>query len=172
MPVRQIVYSVACSLDGFTAREDHSADWIPQDQDYGLSSFFASVDTALIGRKTHDLMVKMGRSSVPGMATFVFSRSENPPVYENVQWIRDDALVFVKALRQQSGKHIWLMGGSDLARTFFNAHLVDEVRVTVVPILLGRGVPLISGLMRETSLQLTEHQIYPNGVLCLRYQCL
>ena len=170
--MRRIVYSVACSLDGFTARDDHSADWIPQDEDYGLSGFFASVDTALIGRKTHDIMVQMGRPSIPGMTTFVFSRSGNPPVHENVQWISDDAVAFVNTLRQQPCKDVWLMGGSDLARTFFNAHLVDEVRVAVVPILLGRGVPLISGLARETNLELAEQQIYSNGVLCLRYHCL
>ena len=170
--MRRIVYSVACSLDGFTARDDHSADWLPQDQDYGLGGFFASVDTALIGRRTHDLMVKMGRPSIPGIATLVFSRKRNPPVYERVHWIGDDAIPFVKALREQPGKDIWLMGGSDLARTFFAEHMVDEVRVAVVPILLGRGVPLISGLERETNLKLLEHQVYPNGVLCLRYQCL
>ncbi|HUY81188.1 MAG TPA: dihydrofolate reductase family protein [Acidobacteriaceae bacterium] len=170
--MRRIVYSVACSLDGFTARENHSADWLPSDQDYGLSRFFESVDTALIGRRTHDLMVKMGQPSIPGMATLVFSRNENPPIYEHVHWIKDEAVKFVSALREQPGKDIWLMGGSDLVRTFFAAHIVDEVRVAMVPILLGKGIPLISCLNEETGLKLIEHKVYSNGVLCLHYECL
>ncbi|HTV04034.1 MAG TPA: dihydrofolate reductase family protein [Acidobacteriaceae bacterium] len=170
--MRRIVYSVACSLDGFTAREDQSADWIPHDQDYGLGRFFESVDTALIGRKTHDLMVKMGHPAIPGMVTLVFSRNENPPVYEHLHWVREDAVAFVTTLCQQPGKDIWLMGGSDLARTFFAAHMVNEVRLAVVPVLLGSGVPLVSGLHRETNLKLLKHEVYSNGVLGLRYECL
>ena len=170
--MRRIVYSLACSLDGFTAREDRSADWIPHDQDYGLGKFFENVDTALIGRKTHDLMVKMGQPAIPGMATLVFSRNENPPVYEQVHWVRKDAVAFVNGLREQDGKDIWLMGGSDLARTFFRAQMVSEVRVAIVPVLLGTGIPLVSGLDQETRLKLLEHNVYSNGVVGLRYECL
>jgi dihydrofolate reductase len=170
--MRRIVYSVASSLDGFTARENHSADWIPHDQDYGLGQFFESVDAALIGRKTHDLMVNMGRPAIPGMATYVFSHNDNPPVYEHVTWVANDAVGLVRGLREQDGKDIWLMGGSDLARTFFAEHLVDEVRIAVVPVLLGQGIPLVSGLSRETDLKLLEHEVYANGVLRLRYECL
>jgi dihydrofolate reductase len=170
--MRRIVYSLACSLDGFTAREDHSADWIPHDQDYGLGRFFENVDTALIGRKTHDLMMKMGRPAIPGMATCVFSRNASPPAYEGVHWVADDAVGFVSALREQEGKDIWLMGGSDLARTFFGAHMVNDVRVAIVPVLLGKGIPLVSGLECETGLKLIEHETFSNGVVGLQYECI
>lgn len=170
--MRRIVYSVASSLDGYIAREDNSADWIPHDQDYGLGAFFETVDTVLIGRKTHDFMVGLGRPSFPGMTTCVFSRNPNPPAYDQVHWVTGDPVGFLHWLRERPGKDIWLMGGSDLARTLFEARLVSELRLKVVPVLLGKGVPLYAAHGPEVALKLQEQQAYSNGVLGLRYECL
>lgn len=170
--MRRIVYSVACSLDGFIAREDHSADWIPHDQDYGLGAFFETVDTVLIGRKTHDFMVGLGQPAFPGMMTCVFSRNPNPPAYEGVRWVTSDAIGFLHWVREQPGKDIWLMGGSDLAGTLFEAHLVNELRLKIVPVLLGKGVPLYATHGPEIALKLQEQKTYSNGVLGVRYECL
>jgi dihydrofolate reductase len=170
--MRRIVYSVACSLDGYIAREDHSYDWIPQDQDYGLSEFFKTVDTVLIGRKTHDIMVSAGQPSFPAMANYVFSRNSNLPGYKNVRWVRTDPLAFVGELRQQTGKDIWLMGGSDLARFFFEARMVSEVKLAVVPVLLGSGIPLFRRSQSEGALKLVRHKAYSSGVLQLDYECV
>jgi dihydrofolate reductase len=170
--MRRIVYSAACSLDGYIAREDHSADWIPHDQDYGLGAFFETVDTVLVGRKTHDFMVGMRQPAFPGMMTCVFTRSPSPPEYKDVHWVTSDTVGFLHGLREQPGKDIWLMGGSDLARTLFEARLVNELRLKVVPILLGKGVPLYSTCGPEIALHLLEQEGYSNGVQGLRYECL
>jgi dihydrofolate reductase len=71
--MRRVLYSLACSLDGYIARHDGSVDWLPQDGNYGLEKFYAGIDAAPIGRKTHDFMVKHGQPSMPGIANYVFS---------------------------------------------------------------------------------------------------
>lgn len=168
--MRPVIYSVACSLDGYIAREDHSYDWIPHEQDHGLADFFKSVDTALIGRRTHDLMVEVGQPTFPGMANYVFTRNPRLPRRKGVHWVMENAVDCVRELREQAGNKIWLAGGSELAQTFFEAGLVDELRMAVVPILLGKGIPLFPKLSRELPLRLMEEKAFGNGVMRLFYQ--
>jgi dihydrofolate reductase len=170
--MRRIVYSVACSLDGYIAREDHSFDWIRHDKDYNLSSFFKSVDTVLIGRKTHDLMVSAGQPVFPGMANYAFSRNPNPPACKGLHWVRTNPVAFVDELRQKPGKDIWLMGGSNLARIFFEARMVSDIKLAVVPILLGKGIPLFPEFGQEIALKLIEQKSYSNGPMQLHYECV
>ncbi|MGH9588472.1 MAG: dihydrofolate reductase family protein [Acidobacteriaceae bacterium] len=172
--MRRVVYSVACSLDGFIAREDHSYDWIPpdEDEDYGLSEFFKTLDTVLIGRKTYDIMVGAGQSAFPGVANYVFSRNPNPPTDKGVHWVATDPVAFVEELRDKPGKDIWLMGGSTLAKTFFDASAINQIKLAIVPVLLGKGIPLFREFGRETALKLIDHTSYPNGIVQLSYECL
>ena len=168
--MRPVIYSVACSLDGYIAREDGSYDWIPHDEDHGLEEFFQSVDTVLIGRKTHDLMVSVGQPVFPGMTNYVFTRKAHPPKSKGVHWVNEDAEDFVRDLRERNGNKIWLAGGSELARTFFEAGLVDELRMAIVPILLGSGIPLFPKLRCELPLRLMEEKAFSDGVMRLFYQ--
>jgi dihydrofolate reductase len=170
--MHRIVYSVACSLDGYIARENHSFDWIPQDQDYGLATFFKSVDDALIGRKTHDLMVSAGQLTFLGMANYVFSRNPNPPNYKGVHWVTTDPVSFVRGLRQKLGKDIWLMGSSNLARIFFESRMVSEIKLKVVPVLLVKGIPLFPEFNPEIALKLIEQKSHSSGVVQLCYECV
>ncbi len=167
--MRRVLYSVACSLDGYIARLDHSVDWLPEGGDYGLEASFATIDTALIGRKTHDFMVKHGQFSMPGLENYVFSRNPAPPSYPGVHWVSTDAEALVRKLKEQSGKDIWLIGGSDLAQTLFHARLIDEVSLTIIPVLLGDGIPLFPKIKFDIPLNLIEQKAYPDGVLTLRY---
>jgi dihydrofolate reductase len=169
--MRRVLYTLACSLDGYIARLDHSVDWLLEDQEYGLKEFYATVDTALIGRKTHDFMVKHGQPAMPGIANYVFSRSASPTPYKDVQWVKEEPQSLVQRLKAGQGKDIWLVGGSNLARTFFQRRLIDEVSLTIMPILLGDGVPLFPKLQSEILLKLTTHKAYASGVMQLTYAC-
>jgi len=169
--MRRVLYSLACSLDGYIARLDHSVDWLFEDQDYGLKEFYATVDTALIGRKTHDFMVKHGQHTMPGLANYVFSRNESPAQYKDVHWVREEPLSLVSRLKAAQGKDIWLVGGSNLAQAFFESRLIDEVALTIMPILLGDGIPLFPRLLSEMPLKLTMHKAYASGVVQLTYAC-
>lgn len=167
--MRRVLYSLACSLDGYIARLDHSVDWLPESGDYGLTEFYAGVDMALIGRKTHDFMVKHGQLTMPGIANYVFSRNLSPPEYKGVQWVSTEAEALVRRLKERTGKDIWLVGGSELARSLFEAGLVDEISLTVIPVLLGDGIPLFPKLKIEIPLELKEEKKYSDGAVSLRY---
>lgn len=166
-----VLYSLACSLDGYVARTDHSVDWLLDDQGYDLGEFYAGVGVALIGRKTHDFMVAHGQPVMPGIENYVFSRNPDPPRYEGVQWVSGDPAHLVQRLKEQPGKDIWLVGGSDLAKGFFEEGLVDEISLTIMPILLGQGIPLFPKMVKETSLRLVDEKVYSSGVVRLRYAC-
>src|SRR5581483_3438908 len=100
-PMRKIKLSVANSLDNYIARPDGGFDWILSDQDYGRASFFKSLDTVLIGRKMHDLMVKMSSPSFPGMKNYVFSRTKSGRGEGGVEFISGELKSFIALLREQ-----------------------------------------------------------------------
>lgn len=125
-----------------------------------------------MGRKTHDFMVRAGQPAFPGLVTCVLTRNTAPPEYKGVHWVTSDTIAFVNELREQPGKDIWLMGGSDLACTFFQQRMVTVLRLGIVPVLLGKGVPLFATFEQEITLKLTGQQDYSNGVVGLEYDCL
>jgi dihydrofolate reductase len=84
--------------------------------------------------------------------------------------VSTDAAARVKALRAEDGKDIWLFGGGALASSLLAARLVDVVEVTVVPVLLGAGIPLVATGAPRTPLRLTDSRAYPSGVVALRYE--
>jgi dihydrofolate reductase len=114
--MRKVVLGLSISIDGYIARLDSAVDFLFMPKDYSMARFFATVDAAIMGRKTLEDALKMGGSSGgSSMKTYVFSRSK-PPGAE---------------------KHIWLMGGGELARDFLKADSVDELYIGMVPVLLG-----------------------------------
>jgi dihydrofolate reductase len=142
-------------------------------KDYSMADFLASVDTAVMGRKTYEVILKMGGGGfgTSKMATFVFSRTMAPPSKcSGVTLVRDSPAAFVEKLRQSPGKHIWHMGGGELARAFLAADLVDELYIGVVPVLLGEGIPLFPAGFPQRDFSLVENKTYSKGMIALRYE--
>jgi dihydrofolate reductase len=134
--MRKIVLSLGISLDGYIARPDGSVDFLFMPKDYSMASFFASVDTMIMGRKTLEVGLKMSGGSLPAssMATYVFSRSQPAGKGDGWTFVNESPAAFVKKLRKRSGKNIWLMGGGELARDFLKADLVDELHIGIIPV--------------------------------------
>jgi dihydrofolate reductase len=175
--MRKVVYSLTNSLDNFIARADGAYDWILMDDEI-MSEFpklYASFDTVLIGRKTYDQTLTQSPEIAPetagymDMKTYVFSRTikESPNV--GVEIISDNAGEFVRSLKNESGKDIWLMGGGILAASLLRERLVDEIGVAIQPILLGSGIPLFPDIGLQVDLQLLECKTYKNGIVGLKY---
>lgn len=170
---RRLRYQVASSLDGFIAGPAGEHDWIPMDPDIDFGALFAQFDTLLMGRRTWDAMVRSGQAdgaTAFGKTTIVCSTTmtgdggKGPRV---ISRLADE----VAALKAQPGKDIWLFGGGSLFRSLVAEGLVDSVEIAVVPVLLGEGVPLMSGPMRQTPLALTRHTVYPtSGIALLEYR--
>jgi dihydrofolate reductase len=168
--MRKVTLSVASTLDNYIARPDGAFDWIFHDQDYGLKDFFSGMDVALIGRKTHDLMVQMGTPNFAGMKNYVFSRTKTGRGEGGVEFVSEDPRTLVDKLKAQTGKDIWLAGGGELTLAFLQAQAVDEIVLAVHPILLGEGIPLFAGQFPQTNLRLTKCKEYSTGLLHLTYE--
>ena len=170
--MRRVCYGVATSLDGYIAGPNGEADWILTDPEIDFREIYARFDAALIGRRTFEFMTggKKKGGAMPGMKTFVFSRTLRPGDYPKVTVVAENAAETVAALRAESGKDIWLFGGGLLFRSLLDAGLVDAVEVAVVPVLLGGGIPLLPPPAGRAKLRLTGHKVYKQtGIVSLEY---
>jgi dihydrofolate reductase len=168
--MRRVRYSVAMSLDGYIAGPNGEFDWIVMDPAIDFGAFFSTIDTVLMGRRTFELTLEQGpEAAMPGMRRYVFSRTLRAADHPDVTLVAHDAAPAVAALRAEDGKDIWLMGGGVLFRSLLDAGMVDTVEVAVVPVLLGRGVPLLPGASGATRLALTKMEPFPSGIVLLKY---
>jgi dihydrofolate reductase len=168
--MRAVKLFIACSLDGFIARKDDAVDWLFHDNDYGMSAFYKTIDTALIGRKTYDLMVRLGLPYYKGKTNYVFSCTKEGALSEGIQYVSGDIGEFVESLRKSKGKDIWLVGGSFLIDSFLKRDLIDEIILAVHPVILGEGIPLFKGGYTQTELALQKCIEYESGLVQLRYR--
>ena len=143
MITRKLTYFVACSLDGYIAGPGGAIDWLFTDQDYGYAAFYATVDTLLMGRNTYDLCMKFGEYPYPNKTAFVFSRTLVSSPRSEVIVTSEDPGTFAMGLKREPGGTIWLVGGSQLARQLWEADQIDELFVSIHPITLGDGLPLM-----------------------------
>ena len=169
--MRRIRYQVATSLDGYVAGPNGEADWIIMDPEIDFRAIFDQFDTVLIGRRTFEGMArgKKKAGAMPGMKTFVFSRTLRQRDYPKVTIVAENAEETLAALRAESGKDIWLFGGGLLFRSLLDAGLVDTVEVAVIPVLLGGGIPLLPPPSTKAQLKLTGHKVYKTGIVSLEY---
>lgn len=169
--MRRVRYNVAASLDGYIAGSQGECDWIPVDPAVDFDALFARVDTVLYGRHSFAL-VQSGTTPIwpVGARVYVFSRTLRPEDHPGITVVRDDAAGAVAALRAEPGDgDIWLFGGGVLFATLLAAGQVDTVEVSVVPVLLGGGVPLLPPGVSRTALVLEGTHVYPTGIVTLRY---
>jgi dihydrofolate reductase len=173
--MRKIVLGLGISLDGYIARLDGSVDFLFMPKDYSMGPFFKTIDTAIMGRKTYEVGLKMGGASAfVGSSTtyFVMSRSQAPGERGGVIFTRQTPAELIAQIRKNRGKNIWHMGGGELAREFLKADLVDEIYLGVVPVLLGEGLPLFPGGFPQRDLALLENKTYSKGLIALKYKRL
>ena len=168
--MRLVRYGGAMSLDGYIAGPNGEHDWIVMDPDIDFAGILAEFDTFLIGRKTFEAMRRMGSDApTPGIVNIVFSRTLKPNDYPHVV-VSNDAERFVAELRVQPGKDIALYGGGELFRRLLHAGLVDRVEVSLIPVLLGGGVPLLPPPAARATLKLRKQRVYEKtGTIGLEY---
>jgi dihydrofolate reductase len=171
--MRQVRYNVAASLDGYIADAKDGFDWIPPDPAVDFGAIFARVDTVLIGRRAYEVVRRAGPASpwAPGTRVYVFSRRLVAAEHPDVTVVAGDAAATVAALRAEEGSgEIWLFGGGRLFSSLLAAGQVDTVEVTIVPVLLGGGVPLAGPETSLTRLRLQRTHQYPTGMISLVYE--
>lgn len=174
--MRRLRYSVAMSLDGFIAGPEGECDWIVIDPDFDWNFLWSQFDTLLMGRRTYEVALTRFKSiENMGKRVVVVSSTLDPAKHSGVSVIAGAVPDGVAALKAESGpsaqKDIWLMGGGVLFRSLLDSGLVDAVEVTVLPVMLGSGVPLLSE-GRRCRLQLTESEARKSGIVLLKYAVL
>ncbi len=176
--MRKVTFSVANSLDHYIARADHTVDWILMSDEAKalMKDFWKGVDTVVMGRKTYEVALEQysgsGSSGSPGLKTYVMSRSMKPDPErdQDVEIVSGDAVEFLGNLKEQQGKDIVLMGGGELAKPLLEAGLVDEIGLSLHPVLLGSGIPLFHGLKRQINLELLQCDRFRDGCVYVHYR--
>lgn len=168
--MRPVRYNVAASLDGYIGSADGGYDWIPNDPTVDFAAIFAKVDTILIGRTSYEEALKTGTAAwSPSARVYVFSSTLKQADHPKVTIVNGDAAAAVQQLRNEPGDgEIWLWGGGQLFRSLVAAGQVDRLEITLVPVLLGKGVPLNPGAP-QTKLSLLSTHRYPSGMVTLTY---
>lgn len=173
--MRKVTFGGANSLDNFIARPDGAVDWLLWSDEVSeiVAEFWPTIDTVVMGRKTYEAARQHGGGGgnpYKGLTTYVFSRTLGADETVGVEVIREDAAEFVRRLKDQAGKGICVMGGGELARSLFEAGLIDEVGLNIHPVLLGGGVPLFHGMTRQIDLELLNSRTLKNGCVSLTYR--
>ena len=169
----QVTYYVASSIDGFIAKADGGVDWLScvevDGEDYGYAEFFGSVDGLIMGRTTFDQIQGFGRWPYEDKPCWVWTRhsidSKSPTAVATAKSPVD----VVEEASKQGLNHLWLVGGGRVAGAFEAGQLISTYIISVIPILLGDGIPLISGCKLPCNLHLSESRSYKSGLVQLTY---
>ena len=172
--MRKVIFGGANSLDNYIARKDDSVDWLLWSKEVTpiMKEMWKTIDTVVMGRKTYEVAQRMGGGGggTSGVKTYVCSRTIKKPKSKKVIFVDEDAAEFVRRLKEaEEGKDICVMGGGVLARSLFEADLIDEIGFNIHPVLLGSGIPIFYEMSRQIDLELKKCQQLSNGCVVLTY---
>ena len=172
--MRKIILYSAASIDNFIAKKDgniewlHSPEYITPGEDYGYKDFYNSVDTTLMGNKTFKIINGFDMPfPYPDKKNYVFSSQRQVTGNNHVTFVNDDIENFVSSLKETEGKDIWLVGGGQINAYFLDHGLIDQMILTVIPVVLGSGIPLFGKANVETGFSLDHSKIFGNKCIQL-----
>jgi dihydrofolate reductase len=172
--MRQVVLYIAASLDNYIARLDgntewlHSPDYSLPKEDYGYNDFYKTIDTTLMGKNTYKVIIGFdGPFPYTDKTNYVFSRSTDNQDTEYVKFITGNIIDFVRQLKKDKGKDIWLIGGGQINALLLNNDLIDKIILTLIPMTLGQGIPLFDRQTKETKFILESSQSFNSGLVQL-----
>lgn len=177
---RKVRLDLAVTLDGFIEGKNGEIDWAIMDDEMGFEDFLNQIDAIFFGRKSYDLW----QSYTPAATNesekklLALTQSKDKYVFSHTQKATGDDVVYINdhiaeevaKLKNKPGKDIWLYGGASIITTFINLGLVDELRLSIHPVILGEGKPLFKDIEKRLNLKLVNSQTYSSGVVQLIYQ--
>jgi len=173
--MRRIKLYIAISLNGKIAKPDGNVEWLeaipkPDDSDYGYAEFYDSIDCTLQGHNTYKQIKSWGREfPYKDKKNYVLTTDTSLDEDQNVTYISENHLTFIRDLKEQPGKDIWLIGGGQTNAALLDAKLVDELHVFVMPVILDEGIGIFENLSRDKSLILSSSKSYTTGVMEMVY---
>lgn len=180
--MRKIILDLAVTLDGFIEGPNGEIDWCIMDEEMNFDAFLADIDTIFYGRISYDLWgnyqpqdtdppaIQQLFAAIHGKQKIVFSRTQQShPDDGQVLFISDNIESQVNTIKNSPGKNIWLYGGASLITTFIASNLIDEYRLSVHPVALGKGKPLFETIQQRLNLSLIQTKVFQSGVVQLCY---
>jgi dihydrofolate reductase len=174
---------MAASLDGFVARQDGGVDWLETADEFAdgltldpafVKEFLESIDCYVMGSRTYEAASRFEAqgSGWPygDKPTFVLTRRELPRSRDSVEFYSGDLAQLVNGRLRPAFRAIWVVGGSVVCAECLRLGLADEVRYSILPVLIGSGIRFFDGLDRDVGLHLTEVNAYKSGMVELRYE--
>ena len=177
--MRKLILYIASSLDGFIARKNGKIDWLPgsnvedseevgdTSEEHGYEELMKRIDIILMGRKTYEQVLTFGDWPYSGIKSYVCTSKKMED--KNIEYC-SDAVSLVKDLKSKDGKDIWLVGGGGLNGSLLNADLIDEIILTVIPVVIGDGIRLFGNVEKDVKLKLIESKNFKSGMVQLKYQ--
>ena len=157
--MRKIILYIASSLDGYIARENGDVDWLPENTTSGYDEFYKTIDTVVMGKKTYEQVLTFGAYPYKDKKSYVFTRNNEQTKDQNIEFV-SDIDKFVKENISNSGKNIWLVGGAEIISSFLNRGFVDEIILSIIPVVLGKGITLFKNTQNEVKLELIKTTEY------------
>ncbi|MEP7008727.1 MAG: dihydrofolate reductase family protein [Acidobacteriota bacterium] len=178
-----VTIHMVASLDGFIARKDGSTDWLETSDEFAdgdtldpgfVEAFLKTIDCYVMGSRTYETALNFEAKGF-GWAygdkpTFVLTHRELPRSRDTVEFHAGDLAQFVNERLRPAFCSIWFVGGGILSAECLRLGLADEVRYSILPILIGDGIPFFDKLDRDVALHLAEVKAYKSGMVGLRYE--
>lgn len=167
---------IATTLDGYIARENGNLDWLmsfpnPNKIDYGYQAFYNEISTVIMGRSTYEEILGFDVEwPYSDCKTYVISsRSDFSTSTENTEVLSDLSIENLQKIKNAASKDVWLVGGGKVISEFLNLGVVDEMLLTLIPVILGKGISLFPNQPKETNFTLQSAQTFETGVVNLTY---
>jgi dihydrofolate reductase len=175
MITSKIILYIASSLDGFIAGRNDDISWLDayqvEGEDYGYSEFLKTIDIIVVGSKTYEQVLSFGGWPYEGIKTYVMTKRQlEPEDKAKVEFYSGDLDSFVPGIKRESHKDIWLVGGASLAQSFLKHGSIDEMIISIIPVILGDGISLFGRAQEEFRLELLRSGSYDNGIVQLHYK--
>lgn len=174
--MKKVKLYIASSLNGYIARPDGDVDWLdaipnPDLNDYGYYDFYSSCDVTMQGNNTYKFILDGGHDfPYTTSKNYVFTRNKTLRDNNDVHFITEDIANFVRSLKLEKGKDIWLIGGGQINTLLLDYQLIDEIWIYIMPIILEDGIPLFAMLTKDANLELISSKAYDTGVVEAKYK--
>ena len=179
----RVTIHMVSSLDGFIARRDGSVDWLETSDHFEggermtpelVTAFLETIDCYVMGSRTYETARRFEASGL-GWAygdkpTFVLTSRRLEKVRDSVEFHAGDLSVLVNERLKPAFRSIWFVGGGRVSGDCLRLGLADEVRYSIMPVVIGEGIPFFEGLDRDALLHLVEVKAYATGMVALRYE--
>ncbi|MCC5937617.1 MAG: dihydrofolate reductase [Lunatimonas sp.] len=174
--MRKLCLFIACSLDGYIAAPNENLDFLKivekEGEDYGYQAFTSSVDTIIIGRKTYDWVRReIGTEHYDNgdREVYVITRTERAPIGKTL-FYTGELSSLIRRLKSEQGKNIYCDGGAEVIHELLKIDLVDELIISIVPILLGNGIRLFKDGRPKQQLKLIKTKAFDTGLVQVQYK--